>query len=37
MAKTNNTNKTKTVKIDLGRTISKPNNTLKPKESKPKK
>jgi hypothetical protein len=29
--------KTKIVKVDLGRTISKPANSLKPKESKPKK
>ncbi len=37
MAKQNNSSKTKTVKIDLGRTTSKPSNSLKPKDSKPKK
>lgn len=37
MAKQNNSSKTKTVKIDLGRTTSKPANTLKPKENNSKK
>lgn len=29
--------KTKIVKVDLGRTTNKPSNTLKPKQSNPKK
>ncbi len=37
MAKQNSTSKTKTVKIDLGRTTTKPSNSLKPKENKTKK
>lgn len=37
MAKQNNSSKTKTVKIDLGRTTSKPSNSLKPKDNKTKK
>lgn len=37
MAKQENSSKSKNVKIDLGRTTSKPSNSLKPKDSKPKK
>jgi len=37
MAKQENSSKTKTVKIDLGRTTSKPSNSLKPKNDKSKK
>lgn len=37
MAKQNSEGKTKNGKIDLGRTTLKPNNSLKPKEVKPKK
>lgn len=37
MAKQENINKTKKVKIDLGRTTSKPSNSLKPKDNQPKK
>jgi len=37
MARQENSSKTKTVKIDLGRTTSKPSNSLKPKVKKTKK
>lgn len=37
MAKQNSSSKAKTVKIDLGRTTTKPSNSLKPKENKSKK
>lgn len=37
MTKPKNLSKTKTVKIDLGRTTSKPSNSLKPKVDKSKK
>jgi len=37
MAKQEKSSKTKKVNIDLGRTTSKPSNTLKPKEKKTKK
>jgi hypothetical protein len=34
MAKQDKSSKAKTVKIDLGRTTSKPTNSLKPEDSK---
>ncbi len=37
MANKDNSTKQKTVKIDLGNTIKRPSNNLKPKDSKPKK
>lgn len=37
MAKQNSKSKTKTVKIDLGRTTTKPSNSLKPKNTDSKK
>lgn len=37
MAKQEKSSNTKTVKIDLGRTTSKPSNSLKPKDKKSKK
>jgi hypothetical protein len=37
MSDKNSKSKTKVVKVDLGRTTSKPANSLKPKESKTKK
>jgi len=37
MAKQEKSSKIKTVKIDLGRTTSKPSNSLKPKNDKSKK
>ena len=36
MAKQKNSSKSKNVKIDLGRTTTKPSNSLKPKDIKPK-